>query len=260
MTNDLEQLMLDAVRAGGALIKSRTGERMAVQFKTSWSDLVTKVDKAVEETVSQIIRSRFSEHGFVGEEGGGGWDRELTWVLDPVDGTTNFAHTLPNFVCSLACYRGQEPLVAAIFDPNRDELFVARRGGGAFLNGAPIHVDPAGQLQESLVGTNLMWDVREDRYYNLPGLQELGRNVRGVRSLGAAALELAYVACGRLSAFFQYRLAPWDFGAGVLMVTEAGGTISTLDGAPLDIRQKCSVLASNGRIHEALLGHLVRKS
>jgi myo-inositol-1(or 4)-monophosphatase len=260
MTNELEQLMLDAVRAGGALIKSSTGERMAVQFKTSWSDLVTEVDKAVEATVSQIIRSRFPEHGFVGEEGGGGWDRELTWVLDPLDGTTNFAHTLPNVVCSLACYRGQEPLVAAIFDPNRDELFVARRGGGAFLNGAPIHVDTAGQLQESLVGTNLMWDVREDRYANLPGLQELGRNVRGVRSLGAAALELAYVACGRLSAFFQYRLAPWDFGAGVLMVTEAGGAVSTLDGAPLDIRQKCSVLASNARIHEALLGHLGRKS
>lgn len=251
--------MLHAVRSGGALIRSHTGKRMAVQFKTSWSDLVTEVDKAVEQTVSQALRSRFPDHGFVGEEGGGSWDREFTWVLDPLDGTTNFAHTLPNFVCSLACYRGQEALVAAIFDPNRDELFVARRGGGAFLNGEPVRVDAAGQLRESLIGTNLMWDVREDRFHNLPGLQELGRNVRGIRSLGAAALELAYVACGRLSGFVQYRLAPWDFGAGVLMVTEAGGTVSTIDGIPLDIRQKCSVLATNGRIHADALAHLNRK-
>lgn len=256
MIQELEQALLDAVRSAGATMKSHTGERMAVQFKTSWSDLVTEVDQQVEKTISEAIRTRFPDHGFFGEEGGGVWDREYTWVLDPLDGTTNFAHTLPNFVCSLACYRGQEALVAAVYDPSRDELFSARKGEGAFLNGARIQVDPAAELRESLVSTNLMWDMRGDRFHNLPGLQELGRNVRGIRSLGAAALELAYVACGRISGFVQYRLGPWDFGAGALLVTEAGGKVSRLDGSPLDITQKGGVVASNGRIHEAMLQHL----
>lgn len=256
MLQALEQAVLEAVRLGGGIIKSRTGERMSVQFKTSWSDLVTEVDKGVEQAVKQTILARFPDHGFVGEEEGGGWDREYTWVLDPLDGTTNFAHTLPNFVCSLACYRGQEAQVAAIYDPNRDELFAAVRGQGATLNGAAIRVDPAATLHESVLGTNLMWDMREDRFTGLPGLQELGRHVRGIRSLGAAALELAYVACGRYSGFVQYRLSPWDFGAGAMIVTEAGGSVSQIDGAPLDIARPCSVVASNGRIHSEMLRYL----
>lgn len=256
MLQELESAMLSAVRQAGELIRSHTGERMAVQYKTSWADLVTEVDKAVEAAVADCIRSRFPEHGFVGEEQGGGWDREYTWVLDPLDGTTNFASTLPNFVTSLACYRGQEALVAAIFDPNRNELFKATKGGGAYLNGVRIQVDPAAELRESLIGTNLMWDVREGRFYNLPGLQDLGRQVRGIRSLGAAALEMAYVACGRLSGFAQYELSPWDFGAGALLVQEAGGKVTQMNGEPLDIRRRCSVVASNGRIHQAMLRHL----
>lgn len=260
MLDQLEEALLEAVRTAGAIIKSHTGRRMTVQYKTSWSDLVTEVDRSVEEAVKQVILNRFPTHGFVGEEGGGGYEREYTWVLDPLDGTTNFAHTLPNFVTSLACYRGQDGLVAAVYDPNRDELFTARRGEGARLNGAPISVDPAERLQESLLGTNLMWDMREDRFFNLPGLQGLSRNVRGIRSLGAAALELAYVACGRYSGFVQYRLAPWDWAAGVLLVTEAGGTASQIDGAPMNIQKPCSVVASNGRIHGEMLRYLQQRN
>lgn len=248
--------MLEAVETAGDLIRAHTGERMTVEYKTGWADLVTEVDRAVEQAVKGRIHARFPDHGFLGEESGGAWNKEFTWVLDPVDGTTNFAHTLPNYVCSLACYRGLEPLVAAVYDPNRSERFTARRGGGAWLNGAPIHVDPASRLEESLLGTNLMWDTREDRFARLPGLQELGRHVRGIRSLGAAALELAYVACGRLSAFVQYRLAPWDFGAGMLLVTEAGGAISQFDGSAIDIRRPSSVAASNGRLHGEVLRYL----
>lgn len=256
MLEALARAAREAVLNGGARMKATTGQQMTVQFKTSWSDLVTEVDQAVEEAVAGEIRQRFPDHGFLGEEGGGNWDQEYTWVLDPLDGTTNFAHTLPNFVCALACYRGQEGQVAAIYDPNRDELFTAIRGQGAFLNGLPIRVDQAEQLQQSLIGTNLMWDMREDRFWGLPGLQSLSRNVRGVRSLGAAALEQCYVACGRLSGFMQYRLAPWDFGAGALIITEAGGTITQIDGSPVDITRPCSVVATNGRIHQAVLGHL----
>lgn len=248
--------MLEAVRIGGALMKSRTGTRMTVQFKTSWSDLVTEVDTAVEQAVRQAIFARFPDHGFLGEEGGGDWEKEYTWVLDPVDGTTNFAHTLPNFVCSLACYRGQEGLVGAVYDPMRDELFTARKGGGAFLNGVPVRVDGAATLNESLVATSLLWDLREERFHMLPGVQELGRQVRGIRSLGAAALEMAYVACGRLSAYMQWRIAPWDYGAGAILVAEAGGVVTQADGAPLDITQRSSVVCSNGLIHGEVIRHL----
>jgi myo-inositol-1(or 4)-monophosphatase len=256
MLDHLEQVLLEAVRTGGSLIRSKTGSRMTVQYKTSWSDLVTEVDTGVEQAVRQVIAGHFPDHGFLGEEGGGGWEQEYTWVLDPVDGTTNFAHTLPNFVCSLACYRGQEAQVGAIYDPSRDELFTAMRGRGAQLNGLPIHVDLAATLQESLVGTNLLWDLREGRIHMLPGIQELGRNVRGIRSLGAAALEMAYVACGRLSAYMQWQLSPWDFGAGALIVAEAGGKVTQMDGAPVDITHSGSVVCSNGKIHEAVLACL----
>jgi myo-inositol-1(or 4)-monophosphatase len=256
MSDLLYETLLEAVRTGGQIIKSRTGERMSVKYKTSWSDLVTEVDTAVEQAVRSIVHARFPDHGFLGEEGGGGWEQEYTWVLDPLDGTTNFAHTLPNFVCSLAVYRGREAQAGAVYDPSRDELFTARRGGGAFLNGIAIQVDPAATLHESLIGTNLMWDVREDRALNLPGMIELGKQVRGIRSLGAAALELAYVACGRLSAYMQWRLCPWDYGAGALLVAEAGGRVTRADGAPLDVTQKSSVLASNGRIHDEIVKYL----
>lgn len=260
MLEQLEQALVEAVRHAGEIIRSQTGQRMTVQFKTSWSDLVTEVDKAVEKAVSAEIKSRFPDHGFLGEEGGGNWDHEYTWVLDPLDGTTNFAHTLPNFVTSLACYRGGEALVAAVYDPNRDELFTARRGGGTKLNGYTVKVDEASTLHEALIGTNLMWDMREDRFYGLPGLQELGKNVRGIRSIGAAALELAYVACGRYSGFVQYKLAPWDFGAGALLVAEAGGRVTQIDGSPVDIEKACSVVATNGAIHDQMLSYLQRQA
>lgn len=259
MLDQLAQAARSAVLNGGARMKATVGQRMTVQYKTSWSDLVTEVDKAVEEAVAGEIRQRFPDHGFLGEEGGGDWSQEYTWVLDPLDGTTNFAHTLPNFVCALACYRGSEGQVAAIYDPNRDELFEAIRGRGAFLNGTPIRVDEADQLQQSLIGTNLMWDMREERFSGLPGLQSLSRSVRGIRSLGAAALEQCYVACGRLTGFMQYRLAPWDFAAGALIIAEAGGTVTQIDGSPLDITRACSVVATNGLIHPEVLQHLKQK-
>ncbi|HWI52926.1 MAG TPA: inositol monophosphatase family protein, partial [Symbiobacteriaceae bacterium] len=160
------------------------------------------------------------------------------------------------FVCSLACYKGREAQVGAIYDPSRDELFSARRGEGAWLNGARIQVDPAATLQESLIATNLMWDMREGRALNLPGMMELGLHVRGIRSLGAAALEMAYVASGRFSAYVQWRLSPWDYAAGALLVAEAGGRVSKYDGTDLDPTQRSSVLASNGKIHDDVVGYL----
>lgn len=256
MLDAIKETLLEAVRAAGATMRERVGQELSITYKMNWADLQTEVDRAVEQAVRELVQARFPDHGFLGEEGGGGFDREFTWILDPLDGTTNFAHTLPNFVCSLACCRGGEALAGAVYDPSRDELFVAVRGEGATLNGHPIRVDGAASLQESLISTNLLWDMREERFHTLPQIQHLGGQVRGVRSLGAAALELAYVACGRLTGFAQYRLAPWDFAAGALLVAEAGGRVSRFDGEPLDMAQPSSVVASNGRVHRELLGYL----
>lgn len=248
--------MLEAVRLGGSLIRAGTGQESRISFKTSWADLVTEVDQEIERQIRRLIQRRFPDHGLVGEEEGGGWDRPFTWLLDPLDGTTNFAHGLQASVCSLACYRGQEPLVGAVYDPFREELFAARAGGGATRNGAAIRVDPTPHLQESLIGTNLIWDTREGRFHRLPGLQHLGAHVRGIRSLGAAALELAYVACGRFTGFVQIGLGPWDYAAGQLLVREAGGQVTRLDGSATEITQPGDILASNGRIHAQALALL----
>ncbi len=255
MIDAIKATLVEAVRAAGATMQQRVGQ-VTVQYKTSWSDLVTEVDRAVEEAVFDLVKHRFPEHGMLGEEGGGAFDREYTWILDPLDGTTNFAHSLPNFVCSLACCRGKEAVAGAIYDPSRDELFLAIKGEGATLNGHPIRVDGAGVLREALIGTNLLWDLRENRFFSLPELQNLGRQVRGVRSLGAAALELAYVACGRLTGFAQYQLSPWDFAAGALLVAEAGGQVSQFDGSPIDMSLPSTVVASNGRVHGELISFL----
>lgn len=255
MREAIETTLLEAVRLAGATMRERVGH-VTVSYKTSWSDLVTEVDKAVEEAVFALVKSRFPDHGFLGEEGGGGFDQPFTWILDPLDGTTNFAHTLPNYVCSLACCQGDQVIAGAIYDPTREELFAAFRGEGATLNGQPIQVDGAASLREALVGTNLLWDTREGRFQSLPELQRIGQQVRGIRSLGAAALELAYVACGRLSGFAQYQLSPWDFAAGTLLVAEAGGQVSRFDGSPLSMQTASSVLASNGRVHPELLACL----
>lgn len=255
MHEEIKVTLIEAVQAAGATMRERVGT-VTVQYKKHWADLVTEVDRAVEEAVFAQVRQRFPDHGQLGEEGGGSFDREYTWILDPLDGTTNFAHTLPNFVCSLACARGTELIAGAIYDPSRDELFAAVRGEGATLNGQPIKVDGAPALREALISTNLLWDLREDRFHTLPELQGLGRQVRGIRSLGAAALELAYVACGRLTGFAQYRLAPWDFAAGALLVSEAGGRVSQFDSSPLEITRGSSVVATNGAVHEELLSFL----
>lgn len=255
MNDAIKATLIEAVRAAGITMRGRVGT-VTVEYKTSWSDLVTEVDKAVEDAVFALVRSRFPEHGLLGEESGGAFDREYTWILDPLDGTTNFAHTLPNFVCSLACCRGSEAVAGAIYDPSRDELFLAVKGEGATLNGLPIRVDPATTLREALVGTNLLWDTRQDRFHSLPELQHLGRQVRGIRSLGAAALELAYVACGRLTAFAQFSLSPWDFAAGALLVAEAGGRVTQFDGTPLDYTRRSTVVASNGAVHDELVSYL----
>jgi len=235
-------------------------ERLHTSFhvdKKGAIDLVTDVDVEVERMFRALVAERFPDHAVLAEELGGAeaMDRppgHCTWVFDPIDGTTNYAHGLPIFCASLALEIDGEAVVAAIYDPNRRELFTAERGGGAFLNGHPLSVSGASTLLDSLLVTGFPYNIHE-RVEEIVGLFAafLGR-ARAVRRLGSAALDLCYVAAGRMDGFWERDLKPWDMAAGALIVREAGGRVSGLDGAPFSSRRH-QVLATNGRIHDEML-------
>ena len=219
-------------------------------------DLVTQIDREVEEMFRALIARRFPDHVVLAEEFAVRGERHATaefcWVFDPVDGTTNYAHGLPIFCCACSLERNGQPIVAAIYDPSRRELFTAERGLGAWLNGKPMHVSTAGTLIDSLLCTGFPYTVHTEGDYLLGLFGDFIRQARAVRRLGSAAIDLAYVAAGRLDGFWEVRLNPWDISAGALIIEEAGGRVSNLAGGPFDSRLG-EVIASNGRIHDQMV-------
>jgi myo-inositol-1(or 4)-monophosphatase len=248
-------------REAGARLREFFTQGVATEYKGD-ADLVTVADRTSEKLIRERLGETFPEHGIFGEEGtrdrmGG----EFRWYVDPLDGTTNFAHGFPQFCVSLgleqrAAGAGQDQdgtLVAAvIFDPMRDELFTAEQGRGALLNGKPMRVSGAQALCEALVATGFPSRKRHASP-NIHFYQEFTLRSHGVRRAGSAALDLAYVAAGRLDAFWEFNLNPWDTSAGILLVEEAGGKVTNFSGGhfKLDSRE---ILASNGSIHAELLG------
>jgi len=240
------------VRAGSIQI-DRFGGAMRVDKKGA-IDLVTDVDVAVEKMFREMVAERFPDHQVLAEEFGGAAavPRGPCWVFDPIDGTTNFAHGLPIFCSSLALEIDGVAEVAAVYDPNRRELFTAERGGGAFLNGAPIHVTAAGHLVDALLVTGFPYDVRT-RIDEIVGLfAAFVAEARAVRRLGSAAIDLCWVAAGRMDGFWEADLKPWDIAGGALIVSEAGGRVTGLGGGPFTSRGG-TVLATNGHLHDAML-------
>ena len=244
---------VEAVLRAGAIQMAHFGGKIRVDKKGS-IDLVTEVDLAVEEMFRRLIAERYPDHHVLGEEFGGAGPipRGPCWVFDPIDGTTNYAHGLPIFCASLAIEIGGVAEAAAIFDPNRQELFTAERGAGAFLNGRPLHVSTAGTLVDALLVTGFPYDVhsRVDEIVGLFGA--FVGEARAVRRLGSAALDLCYVAAGRMDGLWEQDLKPWDVAAGALLVAEAGGRVTNLIGEAFSSRG-AEVLATNGRIHDAML-------
>ena len=244
---------IEAVVRAGEIQMARFGGEIRVDKKGT-IDLVTEVDLEVEEMFRALVAQRFPDHQVLAEELGGGATAPAgpCWVFDPIDGTTNYAHGLPIFCASLALEIDGVAEVGAIFDPNRRELFTAQRGGGAFLDGRPLRVSSTPTLLDAMLVTGFPYDVhsRVDEIVGLFG-RFVGR-ARAVRRLGSAAIDLCYVAAGRMDGFWERDLKPWDIAAGALLVAEAGGLVTRMDGSPFNSRS-ADVLASNAAVHDAML-------
>ena len=241
-----------AARRAGALIRARYGERQQVSFKSE-VDLVTTVDREAERLILDTLLGAFPDHGMIAEESTAspGHDGHR-WYVDPLDGTTNFAHGYPHFAVSIALARDEEFLLGLVYDPLRDESFTAVRGGGARLNGAPIAVSDTAMLERALVATGFPYDRRQHGRFYLGFWEAVMARAQDVRRGGSAALDLCYVACGRLDAFWEWKLQPWDTAAGRLIVEEAGGRVTDFSARPHRLAGD-QTAASNGRLHDDLL-------
>ena len=246
---------IEAVMRAGDAQMARFGSAMRVEKKGA-IDLVTEIDLAIEREFRDMIAARFPDHDVLGEEFGAAADGHgaprFCWVFDPIDGTNNYAHGLPIFCSSLALEIDGRGEIGAIYDPTRKELFVGERGAGAFLNGRPIHVSKAAALVESMLVTGFPYDIHK-RIPEIVGLfgEFVGR-ARAVRRLGSAALDLCYVAAGRMDGFWEQDLKPWDIAAGTIIVEEAGGRVTDFAGEPSSSRRH-QLLATNGQIHDEML-------
>lgn len=237
MHNDLAvltgQIATIARQAGAFLLQERARfEREAIEYK-GLNNLVSYVDKETEKQLVERLGQLLPEAGFITEEGTTGTEADptaLNWIIDPLDGTANFIHDLPVFSVSIGLAQGKTPMAGVVYDPNRDECFSAWQGGGAYCNDTPIRVSPATQLGESLIATGFPYYRFDQMQKYLQILESLMQQTHGLRRMGSAAIDLAYVAAGRFEAFYEYNLNSWDMAAGVLLVREAGGTVTDFDG------------------------------
>ena len=241
-------------RDAGAIQRERWGSELEISTKSADVDLVTEVDRACEALIVDAIEKERPGDAILAEEGGGHDRAGATWrwVIDPLDGTTNFAHAYPCFCVSIGVERDGETEVAAVFNPVLGELFHAVRGEGAYLDGQRIRASRETELGRSLVATGFAYDRRQSERDNLEELASFLARARAIRRDGSAALDLCAVACGRLDGYWEFKLAPWDVAAGRLVVTEAGGRVSDARGEPAPASGR-EMVASNGAIHGAML-------
>ncbi len=242
----------DAALISGQIQKARLGTDIGIEKKGEL-DLVTEVDRACEVAILARLRRSFPTHDVVAEESTPSLSgSEYVWYVDPLDGTTNFAHQYPFFCTSIALTKAGIVIASAVYDPVKDELFTAARGRGATCNGFPLRVTPSTELLRSVFLTGFPYDLRDDVSHTLRLFEAFLHHARALRRDGAAALDLAYLAAGRIDGYFEERLKPWDVLAGSLLVEEAGGRVSRFDGSPIGVRAD-EVVASNGALHEAML-------
>jgi myo-inositol-1(or 4)-monophosphatase len=248
------ELSIELAQAAGKLQRERYETSFEVGTKSGPIDLVTEVDRACESLIVDVLRRERPDDAVLAEEGGGADRREAEWrwIVDPLDGTTNFAHGYPCFCVSIGVERAGERTVGVVYEPLRDELFHAVRGAGARCNGRPIQVSQETQLGRSLLATGFAYDLRSSREDNLDHFVAFLKRARALRRDGSAAIDLCYVACGRFDGFWELKLHAWDVAAGILVLEEAGGQVSDFRGGPPP-RSGREIVASNGRIHEQML-------
>lgn len=243
-----------AAREAGKIILSNLGKVKHISFKSSETNLVTEIDKKSEQLIIDILLNDFPDFDVLAEESGGlsTKNSEYMWVIDPLDGTTNFAHGLPIFSISIGLLKGNEVIAGVVYDPTRDHLFYAEKGKGAFLNGKKLSVSKTKEIKKSLLVTGFPYNVEENPDHCIERFVTMLKNSRAVRRLGSAALDFAYVASGIFDGFWEVKLNPWDIAAGLLLVKEAGGKITNFNGQEIDIFNP-QVLATNGLIHEQVI-------
>jgi myo-inositol-1(or 4)-monophosphatase len=242
----------EIAREAGALVANYNERRVPFEIKGEF-DLVTEADRASEKLVVERLRTHFPAHGVVAEEGGGhDPNAEYCWYVDPLDGTTNFAHGFPAFCVSIGLAHRGQMVAGVVFDPMHQEMFTAERGAGAYLNNRRIHVSPVKRMNECLASSGFPARKRHHNV-NIHFFYQVAMASHGVRRTGSAALDLAFVACGRLDLFWEFGLKPWDVAAGTLLVTEAGGRVSDMQGGPHSVTESDHVLADNGTVHAEVL-------
>ena len=249
--NSFLEVAVDAAREAGAILRTEFDRPKKISYKGE-VDIVTESDRRSEAAIVARLRSHFPQHAIVAEEGSGGAaaGAKYCWHVDPLDGTTNFAHSYPCFAVSIGLVEDGEPLVGVVYNPISDELFTAIRGEGAYLGQKRIHVSPIEKLSTSLVATGFPTHLRTSSV-NIQYYWEFTLRSHGVRRDGSAALDLCSVACGRFEGFWEFGLHSWDTAAGMLMVREAGGIVTDIEGRPYRPGDR-SILASNGRVHDEM--------
>ena len=250
------ELAIELARAAGDLLRSELLGPRRIVYKGSPTNIVTEMDARAEALIVDRLLAAFPDDAILAEERGAQAGRSgRRWIIDPLDGTTNYAHGLPIYGVSIALEVGGRVQLGVVYDPSQRELFVAERGAGAFCNDARLTVSVATTLDASLLATGFPYDIRVKADNNLREYAAFAVRTRGVRRLGSAVLYLAWVAAGRFDGYWELQLGPWDVAAGGLMVEEAGGRLTAITGAPLDLEAP-TVIASNGRIHDAILAVL----
>jgi myo-inositol-1(or 4)-monophosphatase len=253
------ELAIEVARQAGRFLKQNVGRIQQIDRKLGQeTNLVTEIDRNAERMIVERIKRRYPHHSFLGEEFGGSDEQsEYKWIIDPLDGTTNFTHGLPIFCVSIGLEVNGELRLGVVYDPNLNELFTGERGKGAYLNNRRVHVSTTRRLGESLLVTGFPYDIKTKTDNIFAHFQNFLNEAQAVRRLGSAALDLCYVAAGRFDGYWESFLNPWDMAAGVLIVQEAGGTCTDLRGFPTTIYEK-PLLATNGLIHEQMVDVLRR--
>lgn len=248
-------IAIEAARRAGQILREHYNQPHDIAYKGT-IDLVTEMDRQSEKLVTDLFRQAFPEYGILGEEGTKTGDSfPCRWIIDPLDGTTNYTYNYPVFGVSIALEKRGEIVLGVVFNPILNELFSAEKGKGACLNGVPIHVRSTPELGKALVATGFPYDAWTNAANNCAELERFVKSTISLRADGAASIDLAHIACGRLDGYWELDLEPWDMAAGALIVREAGGVVTQVNGQPFDHLQR-SIVASNGKLHEAMLEKL----